>query len=255
MLGIVLEGGGGKGAYQMGAWKALRELNIQYHGVVGTSVGALNAAIMVQGDYEPAYDLWRNMNPLKVLNEDEGLIERIMSYSFTAEDIEGYKKELRDVFGIEGLDITPFKEMLDRMVDESRIRKSPKDFGLVTIDVDKNQGLEVFKEDIPMGLLKDYLIASSFLPVFKEERLHGKIYLDGGFYNNLPTRMLVSKGYKDLIVIRLNNRELQFPVDESCLNIIKIIPGEDLGSAMDFTNEHVNYNMELGYKDAMKVLG
>lgn len=45
---IVLSGGGARGAYQIGVWKALRELNIKYDIITGTSVGALNGALMIQ---------------------------------------------------------------------------------------------------------------------------------------------------------------------------------------------------------------
>ncbi|MBP3941474.1 MAG: patatin-like phospholipase family protein, partial [Christensenellaceae bacterium] len=46
---VVLSGGGARGAYQAGAWKALRELDYQFDIVTGTSVGALNAAMMASG--------------------------------------------------------------------------------------------------------------------------------------------------------------------------------------------------------------
>lgn len=59
-IGLVLEGGGGKGAYQIGVWQALRELGIEDHirVIAGTSVGALNAALFLQGDLRRAKDLW-----------------------------------------------------------------------------------------------------------------------------------------------------------------------------------------------------
>ena len=48
--GIVLEGGGAKGAYQIGAWRALREAGIRIKGAAGTSVGALNGALICMDD-------------------------------------------------------------------------------------------------------------------------------------------------------------------------------------------------------------
>ena len=47
MKGLVLEGGGTKGAYQLGAYKALKELGMEFDGIVGTSIGALNAAFVL----------------------------------------------------------------------------------------------------------------------------------------------------------------------------------------------------------------
>ena len=49
--GLVLAGGGSRGAYQIGVWQALRELDFQIQAVAGTSVGALNAAMVAQEDF------------------------------------------------------------------------------------------------------------------------------------------------------------------------------------------------------------
>ena len=58
---IVLAGGGSRGAYQLGVWKALREMGVDYQLVTGTSVGALNGTLMVQQDYEKACQVWENI--------------------------------------------------------------------------------------------------------------------------------------------------------------------------------------------------
>ena len=68
MRAVVLSGGGSKGAYQIGVWKALRKLKIKYEIVTGTSVGALNGAMMVQKDYYKAYNLWSNISMDKIFD-------------------------------------------------------------------------------------------------------------------------------------------------------------------------------------------
>ena len=65
---IVLSGGGAKGAYEIGVWKALRKLSINYDIVCGTSVGALNGVLMVQKDYFKALKLWYYMDYSKVID-------------------------------------------------------------------------------------------------------------------------------------------------------------------------------------------
>ena len=47
--GLVLDGGGARGAYQIGAWKALKEAGVKISAVAGTSVGALNGALIWKG--------------------------------------------------------------------------------------------------------------------------------------------------------------------------------------------------------------
>ena len=51
MRAVVLSGGGGKGAYQIGVWKALRKLNYDYKIVTGTSIGAINGLMMAQKSF------------------------------------------------------------------------------------------------------------------------------------------------------------------------------------------------------------
>ena len=58
---IALAGGGSKGIYQIGAWKALKELGIEFVAITGTSIGAINGAFMVQGDLQKACDMWMNL--------------------------------------------------------------------------------------------------------------------------------------------------------------------------------------------------
>ncbi|MDT1877557.1 patatin-like phospholipase family protein, partial [Acinetobacter baumannii] len=68
-LGIAFAGGGGKGAYQIGVWNALRELGLdsQIAAIAGTSVGALNGAMMAQGRYELAEHMWRKVEAHNLL--------------------------------------------------------------------------------------------------------------------------------------------------------------------------------------------
>lgn len=49
------------GAYEIGVWAALRELEIKIHFVASTSVGALNAAMVAADDFLGAVLLWQNL--------------------------------------------------------------------------------------------------------------------------------------------------------------------------------------------------
>lgn len=68
LVGLVLGGGGAKGAYEIGCWRALRECGLSRFGAVaGTSVGALNAVLVAQDDFDRAEALWRDMRAGRVL--------------------------------------------------------------------------------------------------------------------------------------------------------------------------------------------
>ena len=56
--GLILDGGGARGAYQIGAWKALVEAGVKVNAVAGTSVGALNGALICMGDVKQAEKIW-----------------------------------------------------------------------------------------------------------------------------------------------------------------------------------------------------
>ena len=66
--GVVLCGGGAKGAYQIGVWKALKKLKFNPEVVTGTSVGALNGSLMVMDDFKKAYDTWMNIDMKQIFS-------------------------------------------------------------------------------------------------------------------------------------------------------------------------------------------
>ena len=151
-----------------------------------------------------------------------------------------------------GIDIKPFKKMLDIYIDEERIRSSKLDFGIVTVNLTDLKSVEIFKEEIPLGEIPNYLLASSYLPVFKMEKLGGKKYLDGGFYDNLPFRMLKKKGYKDLIIVRTHAKGIIRKVNEDEVNAIIISPNDDIGRTFSLDSEQAEKSLILGYYDGLR---
>ena len=95
-VAIVLGGGGSKGAYQVGAWRALRELGIKYDMVTGTSIGALNGALMVLGDYEKALGLWREIDIDKVVLNGLNLRTDLQYYYENSEKLLPFIKSYKD---------------------------------------------------------------------------------------------------------------------------------------------------------------
>ena len=73
---IALAGGGTKGAYQVGAWKAMRELGIPFDIVTGTSIGSVTAALMVQGDFDRAWELWTHITEEQIMLERADATDR-----------------------------------------------------------------------------------------------------------------------------------------------------------------------------------
>jgi predicted acylesterase/phospholipase RssA len=66
--GLVLEGGGAKGAFQFGVLRALRENQVTFDAVSGTSVGALNGFLWSSGNLGLGEDLWTSLQRRKVFS-------------------------------------------------------------------------------------------------------------------------------------------------------------------------------------------
>lgn len=252
MLGLVFEGGGAKGAYQIGVWKYINERNIKINGVVGTSVGAINSAAFAMGDIDSAIKMWKDLSFEKIVNGEVKKDKVPIEFN---EDLVKDIDKLEECFlnNDDGLDITPMKEMLKENIDETIIRNNNIDLGLVTYNLSKRKLEEIFLEDIIEGSLYKYIIASSYLPVFKAEKIEGDYYLDGGLFNNLPINMLVKKGYKKIISVRLRPDKYDYSIYTN-VDIIDISPKESLGGTLEFDDKKINNNIELGYSDAKIIL-
>jgi NTE family protein len=254
--GLVLEGGGAKGAYQIGAWKALKEAGVKIKGVAGTSVGALNGALICMGDLEQAEKLWKTIAYSKVMDVDDQLMARLFDKEKLKPDV--LRSTLKDIFrmlGDGGADIAPLKNLIEENIDEERIRNSPMEFYSCTYSVTDRRELEVDMKAVPEGQMQDMLLASSYLPVFKNEKLHGKTYMDGGITNVLPVNTLLDRGYENLILIRIfgvgHEKRIMIP-DE--VTVLEIAPRSSLGSMLQFDSAKSRRNMRMGYYDALRML-
>ena len=167
-------GGGSRGAYEIGVWQALSAAGLAPDIVTGTSIGALNGALIVQQDYAAALDLWANLRIEDVMQDGFDL-----ELSAIMENKQKIAPFLKKYINAKGADNTPLKEMIARLVDEEKLRRSPIDFGLVTVRYPSLQAVELTKAQIPEGRIKDYLIATaSCFPAFPVYECDGQQYID-----------------------------------------------------------------------------
>lgn len=253
--GLVLEGGGTKGAYQIGAYEALRDLGIKITGIAGTSIGALNGAFIAQGDFEAMKDIWVNYDYKSFMNIDEDTYERYKNIEMKAKNLHDVVDLMNKARKKQGIDITPLRKLLEEKINEDKIRKSNIDFGITTAYWDgKIFPQLLYVEDIPRGRLVDYLIASASLPIFDLDKLDDKLYLDGMFSDNIPINMLAQRGYDDIVVIRLVDDFLGKRIINKYnnLNLKVIVPSQSLGGSLNKDKDHMESNIKLGYLDTMK---
>ncbi|MDD3341333.1 MAG: patatin-like phospholipase family protein [Bacilli bacterium] len=245
---IVLSGGGGKGAYQIGVWKALRKMHISYDIVTGTSVGALNGAYMVQKDYIKALIVWKQMNFGQVYNK---------VVAGDVNTIEGMKEVAsmyaKGIIVDGGMDIHNLEMLVEKTFNEKKFRKSNIDFGLVTVNLSEFKPIELTKKEIPKGKVKDYLMASATCyPVFKKKEIGEKTYIDGGMYDNLPVNLAIKMGAEEIIAVDLKAVGIKQKVKDTSVKVTTISPRNRIQSFLVFDKAASNRAIHLGYNDTMK---
>ena len=249
---IALGAGGARGAYQIGAWKALRELGVDYDIVVGSSIGSVNGVAMVQDDYDLALDLWKNISVDKIFAGDVDL-------DFEPQDIIGSTEKLVSllikILTNKGLDISPFLDLLNDIVDEDKVRASAREFGIVALRVPLIKGMEITKEKMKVGYMAKYILASSSaFPVFPVCEVDGNKYIDGGYYDSLPINFARNLGAEEVVAIDVS-LSTTHEEELSSNDVIYIKSACSLGPFLDFDNESIMRNMDLGYNDTMKAYG
>ena len=253
--GLALEGGGAKGAYQIGAWKALREAGIRFSAVSGTSVGALNGAMIVMDDLEKAENVWNNIHFSQVMDVDDEEMRRLMNRDIPLSELKSTLRSVADIVRNRGFDVTPLRNWVAEVVDADKICHSDTDFFIVTYSLSDHQELELKASDLDEDELCDMLLASAYLPAFRLEKLGGKYYADGGVQDVVPIHALVENGCKDIIALRIFGFgiEKRFRIPDD-VHVTTIGPTVDLGNILNFDAEQSRKNMRLGYFDAQRVL-
>ena len=255
--GIVLEGGGAKGSYQIGAWKALREAGVKIRGIAGASVGSLNGALICMDDLDKAEYIWENISYSKVMDVEDDVIENVMKMDLKALNFGSLVSDAKRILKDKGFDITPLKELIEETIDEEKIRSSDRELYSTTYAVSDRRLLTVDVKEAPEGEIGDMLLASAYFPAFKNEKLNGKRYMDGGGWNNVPTSVLLEHDYKDIIIIRIYglgfDSEKVTEIPEDC-TVYHIAPRQDLGGILEFDKKRARKNMMLGYYDAKRLL-
>lgn len=252
MYGLVFSGGGAKGAYQVGVWKALNELEIEASCVCGTSVGALNGAFYAQRKYEEAYEMWSNISMDSVFDGDHELfkgIDHVFKEGKIQSSLKLIEQAYKNVVGHKGMDITPLRQIIDAHLDENVLRNSGIDFGFVTLSLNDRKVLRLFASDIDQGNLKYYLMGSAMVPGFTQDKDFSIKFADGGLVDNFPVKMVYDKGYRKIIAVNLFTKKFKGYKDAE---VIYIRPHSSLGNFLYFEKDRALDNIELGYLDALK---
>lgn len=248
---LVLSGGGSRGAYEIGAWQALTELGVRFQAVYGTSIGAINAGLVAQGDLDMATELWANISLKQIMatDEEDFSIERMVSRKrdvipFLLENA----KHLR-------VDITPLENLMHTYLDEGKVRSSGMELGIMTVRVPQLTPCPMRLSQMEEGRLADWILASaSCFPVFPTRKIDGDKYVDGGYFDNLPIDMAIAGGAEEIVAVDVHPRPTH--PEYARMPFLKMIhPLHSLGGFLDFDSRLLKRSRLMGYYDAMKSYG
>lgn len=210
---LVLPGGGGRGAYQVGVARALIENGITFDFAFGTSIGGLNATMLAQGNLERLEDLWCNIRARDIFH--------LPSAPMIGRLVLGHKLGL--------LDTSPLEELLRREVNLHKLKASTTKVGWCTTDLCSLETRLITTDDImSTNELVDVLMATSAIPMaFPPRHIHGHgLWVDGGLVRNTPMETAIHMGADEIYMVLLHPEKINvcptnmFEVLVRCLDIV-----------------------------------
>ena len=254
---LTLAGGGAKGAYQLGVWEALRKIKLEKNliAVSGSSVGALNAALISLNDFDTAKTIWTSIMPKQFLDINldtiigplDTLVKRTLTNGLCSRD------------GLIGIIDQYLK--LDELASShipAYVCVSKYNSDCIECLNDKPQAEYISLSEVTPDDAKKFLLASSAMPyIYPPEIIHGNVYRDGGLSDNVPVFPMTSVGADKLIVVKL---EPDDKVDTSLYSkfneVVEIVPSREIGDLFDgtleFNNKNVDFRILLGYYDTLR---
>jgi NTE family protein len=203
---LVLQGGGALGAYQVGVYHALHEAGVEPNWIVGTSIGAINAAIIAgnkpQDRLAKLDEFWNRMqrpSAWPFMPAWTGLSDTWSYWATLANGIPGFfEPHLPALYGPRfplGMDCAgfystaPLRETLAELVDFSIInRRSPR---LTVGAANVRTSMMRYFDSRQSEITAEHIMASGALPpAFPAICIDGEYYWDGGILSNTPTEVI-----------------------------------------------------------------
>ena len=288
-IGLVLAGGGAKGAYEVGVWKALCEAGLDKRITVisGTSIGAINAALFAAvGDPAACETMWRERVPRAFALNGNKIVEEIDKIKTDYEESKSGTETAESAFFrmLQGIGNATFgASNAVGVCDSKRLRaeisaglpdnwRSYPPVAYVTALAKEAGVAKTFRlNEMKHERMIDCVMASAALPgAFDSVTIDGVVYVDGGFEqrggDNVPLKPILANHpeVKDVIVVYLHSAD-KIPGHVTAptgINLIEIIPSEDIDGKwfggvkglIDFKPDTTEKLLKLGYDDARNAI-
>lgn len=213
-IGLVLGGGGAKGAAEVGVLKYIEQSGVKIDYIAGTSIGSIIGALYSIGYRSDDLDtLFHSQEWLALLSDrDPELSSRLLARRDSATYLFGFpikrpkitKPEHKRTVGLSRGDsiVSLFSEMT-RRPDSINFDKLPIPFRCVTVDLQRLKEVVLSNGSLPLAMRASMSIPGVFKPVEKDSML----LVDGGLLNNLPVDVVKSMGADKVIAIDLTQNK------------------------------------------------
>lgn len=260
-IGLVLAGGGGRGAYQIGVMKALRELSLdKYIKVIsGTSIGALNAILFMSDDLDKAIDIWKSISKEEILpTDDNNLTIRSMLLHLGIKNMSFIKKYMPKIILGGNISRDGLINIMNK-IDFDFIKKSERVCYAACTDSAKLTARYFKINDYEEEDIKKILLATSAIPmIYDYEEIESIKYLDGGIVDNVPIQPVYGENCNIIIVVHLAKES---DIDKRLFpntHIIEILPTimEDglFEGTLEFDEDMSMKRMNIGYEDTIEII-
>ena len=268
---LVLQGGGALGAYQLGVYEALHEAGIEPDWVVGTSIGAINAAL-IAGNHpgnrlQRLHTFWDQMeipeaHPAKLA---DGLFETMLSSALSNTNNKTLTNMHTVIHGIPGFFVpnplallgqnaklgieraayystAPLRETLNALIDFDYLQAQST--RLTVGAVNANSGEMRYFDSKHELLGVDHIMASGALPpAFPAIRIDGQPYWDGGIYSNTPVEVVLDDNpRRDSTIFAI---QLWNPADEEPQSLAEINERQKDIQFSTRDNSHIQRQQQL----------
>jgi NTE family protein len=219
LVDLALQGGGSHGAFTWGVLdRLLEEPWIKIEAISGTSAGAMNAAVLVDGWSRGGADgaraaldaYWRRVSRAAVFSPlQRSPLERLMG-RWTLDTSPAYltidlMSRVFSPYDLNPMSFNPLRQILAESIDFERLVASPIKLFITATNVHTGRG-RIFRNG---QITPDVLLASACLPtMFQAVQIDGEAYWDGGFAGNPTITPLVRESdAHDTILVQINPRE------------------------------------------------
>jgi len=277
-IGLVMTGGGAKGAYQGGVIAALYALDLddKIKAVSGTSIGALNTLLFATGDRKLCHDVWNEMDVAEFMFKNgkvpPGKRKEFLKFVNTGHGFPSFHAAIsyiaagnQSAFTLDGV-----KNFIEKSCDLTPLWNGGRDYYVCAYNAEHFYPEYFHLNDCGRERVIEYTLASAAIPfVFEPILLDGIKYNDGGITapgapeNNAdgtPFKPLLDKELDIIIGVHLRDPSQVKTVPSTPeREIIDIVPSRSIEpvkgvSAMNFTHSYLRDKYELGYRDALKIL-